>query len=353
MGGSGDRQVGRDDRLARAALRREHRDDAALARAGLELAGGLRGLLDHEEHVLLGRRQPEDVRDAGVERPADELTRGCGRREHDRRAGVLAQARQLLAGLRRAVVDEHRDVERLRLVAARELLELEAIRCREHGPERRRRVALTGERDAQAAISGHWRPPRSLRPRPAPSACRQRGSTDGAATSSRRSSAASRGAGPAHRSAAARPRDCRSSCSSRTVTTVPSRRAGSAARSRVECSCPPSGFVTLPTTSTRLPCLRVPASSWCASPGQLRSHARRPSGRRAAPPAVRCRIGVRRSARLRTSAGSPPRSRAAPEPVIAPEATLFAGSVRATNHLPVASLAPVVPIGMSRLATNT
>ena len=152
-----DRKVGRDDRLSGAALRREDGDDTTVA-AELRLAGGLRRLLDHEEHALAAGRQREHVGDAGVERPADEPARRRGRREHDRCAAVLAQLRQLLAGLRLALVHEHCDVERLRVVAPGELSELEGVQRGHPLAQRGRRLAVTGEGDAEAAISGHWSP---------------------------------------------------------------------------------------------------------------------------------------------------------------------------------------------------
>ena len=71
---------------------------------------------------------------------------------------VLAQLRQLLAGLRLALVHEHCDVERLRVVAPGELHELEGVQRGHPLAQRRRRLAVTGEGDAEATISGHLSP---------------------------------------------------------------------------------------------------------------------------------------------------------------------------------------------------
>src|SRR3954451_1772122 len=90
--GERSREVRRGDRLAGAALRREHRDHAAGldSRDDRRLALGVRGLADREDHVVHQLREDEHVGDVGRQRFLEQLVRGARSDDDDRAAGLLA-----------------------------------------------------------------------------------------------------------------------------------------------------------------------------------------------------------------------------------------------------------------------
>ncbi len=152
-----DRKVGRDDRLARAALRREDGDDTTVA-ADLGLAGGLGRLLDHEEHALAAaqaaaarrrcrRRAPSGRARSKARSSRARPARRCARAAAPAPRG--APTRPRARALRRRAV---------RLVAPGELRELEGVQRGHSLAQRGGRLAVPGEGDAEAAISGHLSP---------------------------------------------------------------------------------------------------------------------------------------------------------------------------------------------------
>jgi len=98
------REVRRHDRLARPALRREHRHDLAVpARARLVMpARRVRGLPDREDHVLDELRQEQDVVHVRVQRLLEQSGRAARRDDQDRGACVLANGCELVRGQCRA-----------------------------------------------------------------------------------------------------------------------------------------------------------------------------------------------------------------------------------------------------------
>ena len=91
------REVRRDDRLARPALRREDRDDPPVrADRGGQAAAGVRRLADREDDVLGQLRKQQDVGDVRLEGVLEQVGRLARGDEDDRRPGQLADGDQLV-----------------------------------------------------------------------------------------------------------------------------------------------------------------------------------------------------------------------------------------------------------------
>ncbi len=104
-------EVRRRDRLARAALRREHGDDPASLARRRRAPAGMADLLQREDDVLGQLRQQQDVRDVRLEGLLEQggrLERGD---EDDRRPRVLADGRELERRQRLAARAVQDDVE--------------------------------------------------------------------------------------------------------------------------------------------------------------------------------------------------------------------------------------------------